>query len=137
MKTIKTYIPIFLFILTFTGIGLLQAQPENLQEIYLTELFQKEGESQQVAPLPFNTAAIASEALFQKLVENHFSGEPEEQVAPLPFDTRKIAEQYRKEQKWKSVFIMGEEAQIDDLPPAVKKFMAEYSCSLLAESKRR
>jgi len=134
MKKIKTYIPVLLVALIFTGIGILKAQQEDHQDKYLNALFQN-NEEESINDLPFNTAAIASEALFQKLEKNYFSKEKEEQVAPLPFDAHKMAEQYRFEKAQKKVFHLEEECEIDDLPPAVKKFMTEYQHTLLAVAK--
>ena len=136
MKTIRTYFPVFVFSLLIAGIGILKAQPVIHKDDFLYRLFSEQPE-EVVAPLPFNTATIASEVLFQKLETQYFSKEPEEQVAPLPAAVQKMTSEILLEQAWQKVSVVEDEPQIDDLPPAVKKFMAEYHKSLLAEAKKK
>ncbi len=136
MKTLKTYIPIFVFSLLIAGIGILKAQPVNHKDDFLLRLFSEQSE-ETVAPLPFNTATITSEVLFQKLEKEYFSKDTEEETAPLPAAVQKMSAQMRLEQAWKKVSVVEDEPQIDDLPPAVKKFMAEYHKTLLAETKKK
>ncbi len=135
MKTIKTYFPVLL-ILLFTGTGILSAQPEKNQDKNLNPLIRVD-EKENLNDLSFNTTAIASEALFQKLEENYFSKENEEKVAPLPFNAKKIARQYRYEKLEKLVFQQEAEPEIDDLPPAVKKFMADYRQKPMAQNRHK
>lgn len=136
MKTIKTYISALLVLLAFSGIDLLNAQPEKNQDTFLDALV-KNDEEENVNDLSFNTTAIAPEALFQKLEENYFSKEKEEKVAPLPFNAKKIAWQYRYEKLEKLVFQQEAEPEIDDLPPAVKKFMADYRQKLMTQNRHK
>jgi len=134
MKTIKTYIPVIVFILFLAGTGILKAQPDNHQDSYFNSLFLSEQE-EEVAPLPFNTAAIASRALFQKIEKAYSSRE--EKVAPLPFNVEKLARKYRLVKAWKLASVQQEEPEINDLPPAVKKFMAMYRQKLVAQSENK
>ncbi len=133
MKTIKTYFPILL-ILLFTGISILSAQPEKNQDEYLNTLIRVNGE-ENINDIPFNTAAIASEALFQKLVKTTFSHDEEKRINDIPFNTRKIAEQYILSQKvMKSIFKEKDEAYINDIPPVILKAMKKYQRKLLANT---
>jgi hypothetical protein len=134
MKTIKTYIPALIFAFVMAGWGILKAQPENHQDdIFLQRLFLNQPE-EKVAPLPFNTAAIASEALFQKLEKEYFLNLPEEEVAPLPEAVKKTAYRLKMEKAWNLISVVEDEPEIDDLPPAVKQFMVDYQKKLLAQT---
>ncbi len=133
MKTIKTYIPLFVLALLVTATGILKAQPGMQKEdAFLNALFLSQ-QDEKVAPLPFNTAKIASEALFQKLEKEYFSQDTEEEVAPLPAEVEKMAYRSRLEKAWKLASVMEEEPEINDLPSAVKKFMAAYQKKLMAD----
>ena len=124
MKTIKTYFPV-LVILLFTGIGILSAQPEKNQDEYLNTLFRAD-EEENVNDIPFNTTAIASEAMFQKLVKTTFSHNKEKRINDIPFNTRKIAEHHLSQKVIKSIFKEKDEAYINDIPPAILKAMKKY-----------
>ena len=132
MKTIKTYFPVLL-ILLFTGIGILSAQPEENQDEYLNTLARAD-EEKNLNDIPFNTTAIASEALFQKLVKTTFSHNEENRINDIPFNTRKIAEQYISQKVMKSIFKEKDEAYINDIPPAILKAMKKYQRKLLANT---
>ncbi len=132
MKIIKTYFPVLL-ILLFTGVGILSAQPEKNQDEYLNTLLRSD-EEENVNDIPFNTAAIASEALFHKLVKTTFSREQEKRINDIPFNTREIAEQHLLQEKYKSIFKEKEEAYIDDIPPAILKGMKSYQQKLLTST---
>jgi len=132
MKTIKTYFPALLMVL-FMGIGILSAQPERNQDEYLKTLFRAD-EEQNVNDIPFNTAAIASEALFQKLVKNNFSHDEEERINDIPCNCLKIKDQRISQKVIKSIFTEKEEAYIDDIPSVVLKAMKGYQQKLLANA---
>ncbi len=132
MKTIKTYFPILL-VLFFAGTGILSAQPEKSQDKYLSTLL-RANESENLNDIPLNTAAISSEALFQKLVKTTFSHDEEERVNDIPFSTLKITEQHLPQKVIKSVFEEKGEAYIDDIPPVILKAMKAYQQKLLANT---
>ncbi len=132
MKTIKTYFPVIL-ILLFTGIGILSAQPEKNQDEYLNTLFRAD-EEENVNDIQFNTTAIASEVLFQKLVKTTFSHVEEKRINDIPFNTRKIVKQYLSPKVKKSIFEEKDEAYINDIPPAILKAMKKYQRKLLTNT---
>jgi hypothetical protein len=132
MKTIKTYFPALLIIL-FMGIGILSAQPEKTQDEYLNTLFRAD-EEQNVNDIPFNTAAIASEALFQKLVKNNFSHDEEQRVNDISFNDLKIKDQKLSQKAVKSIFVEKEEAYINDIPPVILRAMKAYQQKLLVNA---
>lgn len=132
MKTIKTYFPALVLILVVVATGILKAQPGTLQDDHFLKSLDLNQTEEKVAPLPFNTALIASEALFQKLEKEYFTNQPEEEVAPVPEAVQKMTYRIKLEKAWKLASTVEEEPQIDDLPPAVKQFMAAYQKKLMA-----
>lgn len=132
MKTIKTYFPALL-VLLFMGIGILSAQPERNQDEYLNTIFRTE-EEQTVNDIPFNTADIASEALFQKLVKNDFSRDEEQSINDLPFGILEKAGQSSARKVNDSVFEEKDEAFVDDIPPVILQAMKTYQQKLLANA---
>ncbi len=137
MKTIKTYIPLFVLGLLVAATGILRAQPGIQQEDTFLNTLDRNQPEDKVAPLPFNTAKMASEALFQKLEKEYFSNEKEETVAPLPVEVQKMVYRSKLEKAWKLASVQEEDPEINDLPPAVKKFMAAYLKSLIVEAGKK
>ena len=137
MKTIKTYFPLFVLGLLVAATGLLKAQPGISSTDHFLNLLDRNQPEEKTAPLPFNTAKIASEALFQKLEKEYFFHDNEEAVAPLPAGVQKMAYQVKLEKAWKLASVQEEEPQIDDLSPAVKQFMAAYRKTLMADAEKK
>ena len=137
MKTIKTYFPLFVLGLLVAATGLLKAQPGLQTEDTFLTLLDRNQPEERTAPLPFNTAKIASEALFQKLEKEYFFHEGEEMVAPLPVEVQKMDYRIKLEKAWKLASVQEEEPQIDDLSPAVKQFMASYRKTLMADAEKK
>ncbi|UBM62830.1 hypothetical protein LA303_02345 [Candidatus Sulfidibacterium hydrothermale] len=136
MKNIKTYFPGIILILLITATGILKAQPEDkscdtfLQHIALQQ------QDEEVAPLPFNTAQIASAVFFQRIEKEDLSAEEEISV-PLPPEVKKMSSQIQLEEAWERASVVPDESEIDDLPPAVKQFMANFQKCLLAETRKK
>jgi len=136
MKKIKTYIPVIILAFMMTATGMIKAQPEdNNTKTFLEQLACRQ-QDEEVAPLPFNTAQIASEVLFQRLEKEYFSND-EEQVAPLPPEVTQVAYNNALKKAWALASVVPEEPEVNDFSPVVKKFMTNNQKTLLVQTRKK
>jgi len=117
MKTIKNILAGFVIALFITGGSAFATQADSSAFFHDATWVPEE---EYVNDIPFNTAKIAVEAIYQKTIRIPFTV-PEEEVNDIPFDTHKIAMEALYQKALTQVFHVPEEEYVHDIPFSTKK----------------
>jgi hypothetical protein len=81
-----------------------------------------------VDDIPFSTAEVEAEYLYQAAVSAYFVNEEEVSVEDIPFNTYKVAEKALYEEALGEVYDFEDEAYINDIPFDTHAQVKAYNC---------